>query len=116
MPLKPKTIGKFYWTIGEVAAELEVSATQIRFWERQFGKPSPKRDTKGDRLYTAAEKDVVREVRDLLKRKGHTIEGAKSAMRGKSRVQEVAPELRDKLLDIRNQLVALKASLDPGQQ
>ena len=67
-------------------------------------------------MYTAAEKDVVREVRDLLKTKGHTIEGAKTMMRGKSRVQEAVPELRDKLLDIRNQLVALKASLERDQQ
>ncbi|MEO8066199.1 MAG: MerR family transcriptional regulator [Flavobacteriales bacterium] len=115
MPLKPKTIGKFYWTIGEVASELGVSATQIRFWERQFGKPSPKRDTKGDRLYTADEKALVREVRDLLKTKGHTIEGAKTVLKVKSRVLESTPELRDKLLDIRNQLVALKTSLGLDQ-
>lgn len=116
MPLKPKTIGKFYWTIGEVSSELGVTATQIRFWERQFGKPNPKRDAKGDRLYTAEEKAVVREVRDLLKTKGHTIEGAKTALRGKSRVQEASPDLRDKLLDIRNQLVALKVLLERNQQ
>lgn len=116
MPLKQKTIGKFYWTIGEVAAELGVSATQIRFWERQFGKPDPKRDAKGDRLYTADEKAVVREQYELLKIKGHTIEGAKNQLRGKGRVKEAEPDLRDKLLDIRNQLVALKASLDRAQQ
>jgi DNA-binding transcriptional MerR regulator len=114
MPLKPKTIGKYYWTIGEVAAELGVSATQIRFWERQFGKPSPKRDAKGDRLYTAEEKEMVREQYELLKVKGHTIEGARTQLRTKQNIEGSAPDLRDKLLDIRNQLVALRTSLERG--
>lgn len=112
MPLKPKTIGKFYWTIGEIAVELGVSATQIRFWEKQFGKPSPKRDAKGDRLYTAEEKDMVREQYELLKVKGHTIEGARTQLKSKHKVQESATDLRDKLLDVRSQLSTLRALLD----
>ena len=53
MPLKPKTIEKIYWTIGEVAQELSVANSSIRFWEKEFGAFTPKRTNRGDRLYHA---------------------------------------------------------------
>jgi murein DD-endopeptidase MepM/ murein hydrolase activator NlpD len=50
MPYKEKTIEKLYWSIGEVAEQLGVNTSLIRYWEKEFGTLRPKRTGKGDRL------------------------------------------------------------------
>ncbi|MBK7242217.1 MAG: MerR family DNA-binding transcriptional regulator, partial [Flavobacteriales bacterium] len=35
MPYKEKTIGKLYWSIGEVAEQLNVNTSLIRYWEKE---------------------------------------------------------------------------------
>jgi hypothetical protein len=42
MPWKEKTIEKLYWSIGEVAEQLGVNTSLIRYWEKEFGKLAPK--------------------------------------------------------------------------
>ena len=44
MPYKPKPIEKKYFTIGEVAKELGVATSLIRFWETQFDFIKPKKN------------------------------------------------------------------------
>jgi transposase-like protein len=43
MPYKEKPIIKKYFTIGEVAKELGVATSLIRFWETQFDFIRPKK-------------------------------------------------------------------------
>ena len=52
MPYKEKEIEKRYWTIGEVADELQVSASLLRFWEVRSALFSRRRTEKGDRFYS----------------------------------------------------------------
>ena len=37
MPWKEKTIEKLYWSIGEVAEQLGVNTSLIRYWEKELG-------------------------------------------------------------------------------
>jgi DNA-binding transcriptional MerR regulator len=108
MPLKPKTIEKLYWTIGEVADELGVNNSTIRFWEKEFGMSAARRTGKGDRLYTRKEIEQFQRVQQLVKDEGYTLNGAKARL---SRPEEPpAPPidleaLRKRLLAIRRALV-----------
>ena len=70
MPLKPKTIEKIYWTIGEVAEEIGVNTSSIRFWEKEFGTINPRRTNRGDRLYGRKEIEQLRTIQHLVKDKG----------------------------------------------
>lgn len=112
MPLKEKTIGKLYWTIGEVAEQLGVNTSMLRYWEKEFGALRPKRTNKGDRLYTQDDIELVRSIHALLKDRGFTIQGAKEHLRGAKGKVDANAEIRERLLRIRSELVQLRAQLD----
>lgn len=56
MPYKEKEIKKLYYSIGEVSKMLDVKATTIRSWEKQFKHINPRKNRKGDRMFT--DKDI----------------------------------------------------------
>ena len=51
---------KLYYTIGEVAAMLKVSASLIRFYEGEFPHLRPKTNKKGDRRYKMADIEAIK--------------------------------------------------------
>ncbi len=114
MPLKEKTIERMYWPIGEVAQELGVNTSLLRYWEKEFGTLRPKRTNKGDRLYTKDDIEQLRRIQHLVKDKGFTLQGAKDQLR-KPEPQEAPPvpelpldEVRSKLKRVRERLVELR--------
>lgn len=115
MPLKPKTIEKIYWTIGEVAQELGVANSSIRFWEKEFGTISPRRTSRGDRLYTRAQIEQLRTIQHLVKDEGFTINGAKEKLKRGAPEQDApavdAEAVRERLLEVRRKLVELRNAL-----
>jgi DNA-binding transcriptional MerR regulator len=114
MPLKPKTIERMYWSIGEVADELGVNSSVLRYWEKEFGTLRPKRTNKGDRLYTKEDIATIRDIQHLLKERGFTIQGAKGQLRKAEPAEETpAPavpvaEVRAKLMRVRERLMELR--------
>jgi DNA-binding transcriptional MerR regulator len=111
MPLKEKTIERIYWTIGEVAEQLEVNTSLLRYWEKEFGSLRPKRTSKGDRLYTKDDIAKVREIQMLLKDKGFTIQGAKDQLRGSRQHVDHIQEVVERLQRVRSELLALREEL-----
>jgi len=111
MPWKEKTIEKLYWSIGEVAEQLGVNTSLIRYWEKEFGSIRPKRTGKGDRLYTRKEIEHLQRIQHLVKEKGFTLQGAREQLRKADDVETAATidveQLRDRLLELRTKLVAL---------
>ncbi|MBS1546207.1 MAG: MerR family transcriptional regulator [Bacteroidetes bacterium] len=117
MPLKEKTIERMYWSIGEVADELGVNTSLLRYWEKEFGTLRPKRTNKGERLYTKDDIEQLRRIQHLVKDKGFTLQGAKGQLRGAEPVEvpEAPPpvsfpveEVRSRLQRIRTRLVELR--------
>jgi DNA-binding transcriptional MerR regulator len=109
MPLKEKTIGKLYWSIGEVASELGVNASLIRYWEKEFGTLRPKRTGKGDRLYTRKDIEQLQRIHHLVKEKGYTLQGAKDQLRkGEAATPDRLDEIRDRLVTVREALLELR--------
>ncbi|MFN8351995.1 MAG: MerR family transcriptional regulator [Flavobacteriales bacterium] len=111
MPLKEKTIERMFWTIGEVAEDLGVNTSVLRYWEKEFGMLRPKRTGKGDRLYTKEDIAKVREIQRLLKDEGFTIQGARERLRSKDRVEDGRAELIGRLRAVREQLLDMRAQL-----
>lgn len=112
MPWKEKTIEKLYWSIGEVAEQLGVNTSLIRYWEKEFGSLKPKRTGKGDRLYTKKDIEQLQQIQHLVKEKGFTLQGAREQLRKAEHVQVAETldldALRDRLLEIRTKLMALR--------
>ncbi len=120
MPLKEKTIERIYWTIGEVADQLGVNTSLLRYWEKEFGVLRPKRTGKGDRLYTKDDIAKIREIQTLLKERGFTIVGAKEQLRSAKKAEEVPPsvppssvhEVIERLQRVRAELIDLRNAIE----
>lgn len=108
MPYKERTIGKLYWTIGEVAVELGVNTSLIRYWEKEFGTLRPRRNGKGDRLYTHKDIDQLRRIHHLVKEQGFTLNGAKEKLRAAEEAPDRFAEVRERLLVVRRALLELR--------
>ena len=80
MPLN-KTIQKQYFSITEVAEEMDLSASQLRYWEKEFALLKPKTNARGKRFYHRNDIDVIVLIKWLVKDQGYTISGARKAMR-----------------------------------
>ena len=104
MPYKERPVEKLYWTIGEVAEQLELNPSVLRYWEKEFGLLRPRRDSKGDRLFTQADIRKVRMIQYLLKHRGFTIQGAREQLR-------TDPESAERLAELRERLVRVRALL-----
>ena len=77
MPYKEKDISKLYYSIGEVASMFDVNASLIRFWEKEFDIVKPKKNKKGNRLFTKEDVNNFHIIYHLVKERGFTLEGAK---------------------------------------
>ena len=74
---------KLYYSIGEVAALFDVNASLIRFWEKEFTIIQPKKNKKGNRLFTVKDIDNFNKIYSLVKLQGYTLDGAKKALKSK---------------------------------
>ena len=81
MTYKEKKIEKLFYPIGEVAKIFDVSVSSIRYWEKEFNILKPKKNKKGNRMFTKKDLDNLRIIYHLIKERGFTLEGAKKKLR-----------------------------------
>lgn len=74
-------ITKLYYTIGEVAAQVDEEAHVLRYWETEFSMLRPRKNRAGKRVYTQNDIDTVFRIRHLLRDEKYTIEGARQALK-----------------------------------
>jgi DNA-binding transcriptional MerR regulator len=120
-------------TISEVAGELDVAQHVLRFWESKFPQVRPLKRGGGRRYYRPEDVDLLRQIRSLLYEEGYTIKGAQKLLRSQRRGPpidgeattaeaaaapaetrprpELVPEVRRRLLELREELVALRDAL-----
>ena len=75
--------------MGEVTEMFEVNASQIRFYEKEFDILQPKKNKKGNRLFTPEDIENLKIIFNLVDEKGFTLKGAKEHLKNnKSDVKE----------------------------
>lgn len=111
MPYREKPVEKLFYTIGEVAAMLNVPVSTVRFWESQFEVLKPKKNKKGNRLFLPEDVKNLRTIHYLLKEKGMTIAGARKHIEGKMQETEYRLEIRYALQNVKELLVELRNSI-----
>lgn len=111
MPYKEKVIEKSYFTIGEVAEMFGVSTSLVRFWEQEFDILQPKKNKKGNRLFTRKDLDNLKIIYHLVKERGYTLKGAKEKL--KSQGTDISKELQviESLQRLKSFLIELKADV-----
>ena len=102
---------KLYYSIGEVSKMFDVNTSLIRFGEKEFSILKPKKNAKGNRLFTQKDVDNLHIIYNLVKERGFTLEGAKKKMKeNKSDVMNEAEMLKS-LKKVRSFLLDLKEEL-----
>ena len=111
MPYKERDITKLYYSMGEVTRMFDVNASQIRFYEREVEILQPKKNKKGNRLFSTEDVENLKIIFNLVKEKGFTLQGAKDYLRNnKTEVKEnqkvidSLERLKQFLLEVKEQL------------
>lgn len=101
-------IHKKYHSIGEVSDMLGVNASLIRFWETEFPNIAPRKNRKGNRVYTEKDIETLRTIYYLVKVRKFTLKGARDKMKSNPKDVEYEQRTMETLLKVRGFLVDLK--------
>jgi len=104
-------IEKIYFSIGEVAKMLNVNASLIRFWEKEFNIIKLQKNRKGNRIFTKKNIEQFQIIYNLLKVKGYTLEGARKELNEAIDDNHTKIEVIEKLKKIRINLQEIEKKL-----
>jgi DNA-binding transcriptional MerR regulator len=110
---KTDNVARIYYTIGEVAAMFKVNTSLIRFWEKEFDIIQPKKNKKGNRLFTQKDVDNFHLIFNLVKERGYTLKGAREKLRKNPEDTMREYEIVKSLNKIEEFLRGVKKHLDP---
>jgi len=68
-------MSKKYRRIGEIAKELGVTTSTIRFWEKKFSQLNPKKNRSGHRMFTYRDVEIIKLIHHYTHKEGFTLEG-----------------------------------------
>ncbi|WP_294598031.1 MerR family transcriptional regulator [uncultured Rikenella sp.] len=110
---KKKSSRKMFFSMGEVSEMFDVNPSLIRFWEKRFDVLKPKKNAKGNRLFTPEDVENLKLIYHLVKEKGMTLAGAekyikdnKNALKRDVQILEHLGRIRAALLEIKTELGA----------
>ena len=105
---------KMYYSIKEVAQELSVTETTLRYWESVFPQVAPYKGANGVRRYTKEDIKTLRTIYHLVKERKLTLAGAKKQLKngGPKETAETNCDVIDRLKAIKEELLGIKQELD----
>ena len=103
---------KLYYSIGETAEMLGENVSAVRFWSNSFERfVKPRRNAKGNRLFTPDDIETLKQIKFLVKTCGMTLDGATRRLTEDRKSVEGRVKVLESLREIRKELLAVKASL-----
>lgn len=102
---------KRYYSIGELSKAFDVNASLIRFWDKEFDILKPKKNAKGNRMFTPEDVKNLQLIYHLVKERGFTLEGAKTHLKEGQKKTLDKFEIISKLEAIKKQLTDIKNEL-----
>ncbi|MEQ6123605.1 MerR family transcriptional regulator [Pseudotenacibaculum sp. MALMAid0570] len=102
---------KRYYKIGEVAKAFSVNTSLIRFWEKEFDIIKPKKNAKGNRLFTPDDISNFKLIYNLVKERGFTLEGAKQKLKNNPEGIVNNHEIISRLESVKAELIKIKNQL-----
>jgi len=108
IPVEPS---KLYHSISEVSAMFGVKASLIRFWEKEFDIIKPRKNAKGNRLFTQQDIDNIALIHHYVKERRLTLEGARQKIKQNRDDAEHTFQIVQSLKKVREMLVELKDNI-----
>ena len=78
--MKDLSIKKLYYSISEVSKIADIEQYVLRYWETEFEQLGPQKNRAGNRIYTNKDIQLILYIKELLREKKYTIEGAKKIL------------------------------------
>ena len=103
---------KLYYSIKEVAQQINVTESLLRYWETEFPQLRPK--TTGNRVRQYTEKDIeqIKVIYNLVKVRGFKIAAARKMLQENRSGADKSQKVMETLFSVRDQLKELKKQLD----
>ncbi len=105
---------KLFYSMGEVAEMFDVNQSLIRYWGEQFDALKPKRNKKGNRMFTPEDIETLKLIYHLVKERGMTLDGARRAMKARRHADKSASRdvvLLDRLQRLRAMLLQVREQI-----
>ncbi|MNK01408.1 HTH-type transcriptional repressor YcgE [compost metagenome] len=102
---------KRYYSIGELSKAFNVNTSLIRFWDKEFDVLKPKKNAKGNRMFTPDDVKNLQLIYHLVKERGFTLEGAKVHLKEGQKKTMDKFEIIRKLEAVKTNLINLKNEL-----
>ena len=116
MPYKEKEITKLFYSIGEVADMFDVNVSHIRFWTNEFSALKPTKNTKGNRLYSPEDIEIIKRIHQLVKVQGFTLKGAQAKLKEEKKETRSVEPLVKSLQKIRKSLLEVQHKLEVAEK
>ncbi len=102
---------KRYYSMGEISKAFNVNASLIRFWDAEFDILKPKKNAKGNRMFTPEDVKNFQLIYHLVKERGFTLEGARTHLKESEKKVLDKFEIIQKLEKIKAELLLLKGEI-----
>lgn len=97
--MKDLSIKKLYYSISEVSKITDIEQYVLRYWETEFEQLNPQKNRAGNRIYTNKNIRLILYIKELLREKKYTIEGAKKILEDYEQNKKPIIELKEKKSD-----------------
>ncbi|MCU0415141.1 MAG: MerR family transcriptional regulator [Ignavibacteriaceae bacterium] len=94
--MRDLSIKKLYYSISEVSKITDIEQYVLRYWETEFEELSPQKNRAGNRIYTNKDIRLILYIKELLREKKYTIEGAKKILEDYEQEKKQVVEVKDK--------------------
>ena len=106
--MRDLSIKKLYYSISEVSKITDIEQYVLRYWETEFEELSPQKNRAGNRIYTNKDIRLILYIKELLRDKKYTIEGAKRILQNYDQEKKIIVDVKDKKSE--SEIVAVKES------
>jgi len=96
--MKDLSIKKLYYSISEVSKLTEIEQYVLRYWETEFDQLKPQKNRAGNRIYTNKDIQLILYIKELLREKKYTIEGAKKILEDSTKLKTPQIKSEEKLV------------------
>ena len=102
---------KLFYSMGEVSEMFDVNASLIRHWESKFDVLRPRKNKKGNRMFSPGDVENLKLIYHLVKERGMTLEGANRCLKRNRGALTRDAELLERLQRVRAMLVEVREEL-----
>lgn len=96
---------KLFYTVGDIADELEIPPHRIRYWCDEFPQLEPPRSPGGQRQFRKEDRERLRQIYHLVEEEKYTVEGARERLK-----------TRDENPDLEESVKTIQKICDEGLQ